>query len=82
MNDSPVNETIQNIIDAKFKDRNWLNIQDLAAVFECDPHSIMAWIKTASKNEEGRRPPKFKLGQEYRFPKKEFLAWLATYQKE
>lgn len=82
MKEAPMSETVQTIIDLKFHEKNWLTTKDLAQAFECDEKSICAWIKTTLKREEGKRPPKFKLGREYRFPKKEFLAWLADYQKE
>lgn len=82
MKEETMNETIQTIIDSKFSEKNWLTTKDLAQAFECDEKSIGAWIKTALKLEEGKRPPKFKLGLEYRFPKKEFLVWLANHQKE
>lgn len=81
MKEAPMSETIQNIIETKFSEKNWLTSEDLAQVFECDKKSINTWIKSTFKLDEGKRPPKFKLGKEYRFPKNEFITWLVAHQK-
>ena len=82
MNASLVHETLHRIIETKFAEKNWLTPGDLAEVFECDAKAIHSWIKSMLKLPEDRHPPRFKLGKEVRFPKAEFLVWLANHQAE
>ena len=53
--------------------------KEIADFFECSESIVYNWIRRPEKK---KRPPRFTLGKEIRFPKEEFVKWLAMEQVE
>jgi hypothetical protein len=60
-----------------FPNREVLTKEELAQVLECDPKVIYNWVK---RSDPAKRPPRLILGNDIKFPKREFLKWVVENQ--
>jgi predicted DNA-binding transcriptional regulator AlpA len=72
MNDQWIEEVSRTIPEKAF-----LSMNDVCELLACSPTVIYNWVKRADPK---RRPPRIVIGREVRFPKGEFLRWLAEEQ--
>jgi hypothetical protein len=63
--------------DEVFPRKAVLTLQEVADFLQCEPRIIQNWTRRADAK---RRPPRITVGKELRFPKREFLSWLAQDQ--
>ena len=61
----------------RFPDRELINATELAQILECEPKVVQNWIRRSTPD---RRPPRIKLGGEFRFPIEEVLRWVIEAQ--
>lgn len=64
-------------IDTLFKDQAFLTMEDVSKLLSCDEQVIYNWTK---RMDPKRRPPRIIVGKSIRFPKREFIRWLAKEQ--
>jgi excisionase family DNA binding protein len=70
-------ETLFEEVNRLYPEKGLLTLQEVCNFLECEPQTIYNWTK---RSEPKRRPPKIAVGREVRFPKKEFVRWLAQEQ--
>ncbi len=60
-----------------FPSKRLLTLEDVTQFLECEAEVIHNWIKRADPK---KRPPRLRVGQESRFPKKQFIEWIVKEQ--
>ena len=72
-----MDEALTQVFEQAFEGKHFLSAIEIAEFLNCSPKVIYNWMKRSDPN---RRPPRFRFGQETRFPKKEFVKWLVEEQ--
>lgn len=62
-------------LDEIFKGKPFLTVEDVTSLLSCEDTTIQNWCK---RSDPQRRPPRIFIGKEVRFPKRDFLRWLAS----
>jgi hypothetical protein len=62
-------------VEVLTKDKAFLTVEDIATILNCEPKVIYNWTKRPNPK---KRPPKLCIGKSLRFPKTEFVRWLAN----
>lgn len=70
-------ESLLILANQLFPNREVLTKEELAQVLECDPKVIYNWVK---RQDASKRPPRLLLGNELKYPKREFLKWVVENQ--
>ena len=68
-------DTLIKDAETVLKDKAFLTVDDVALLLSCEWNVVYNWTKRPNP---ARRPPKFTVGKSFRFPKTEFLKWLAA----
>lgn len=58
-----------------FPGKAFLTIEDVKELLSCNESTIYNWSR---RSDPRRRPPRLMVGKSLRFPKQQFLKWLAT----
>jgi excisionase family DNA binding protein len=64
-------------VDELFKGKPFLSLSEVAQLLSCAEEVVYNWTRRPDLK---KRPPKITVGKEVRFPKREFLRWLAQEQ--
>ena len=70
-------DTLLQEIEELFKGKPFLTIEDVTQLLTCDEEVVYNWTK---RSDPKRRPPRIIVGKDLRFPKREFIKWLAEDQ--
>lgn len=70
-------ESLRQEIDQRFSGKGFLTTEDICTFLSCDEAVVYNWNKRVDPR---RRPPRIQVGKELRFPKYEFVKWLAEEQ--
>ena len=70
-------EALLRIARERFPDRQLIGVEELAAIFECEPKIVQNWLRRSTPD---RRPPRIKLGNQFRFPRDEVVRWVIETQ--
>jgi excisionase family DNA binding protein len=70
-------ESLIKDIEAVFKEKPLLTMEDIATVFGCTKKVVYNWTR---RSEISRRPPRVVIGRQVRFPRTEFIQWLVREQ--
>jgi predicted DNA-binding transcriptional regulator AlpA len=72
-----MDESIITSLEEIFQDKLLLTVQDICFGLGCEETVVYNWMKRADPD---RRPPKLRVGQALRFPRRPFVRWLAKEQ--
>lgn len=64
-------------IERRFPQKVFISIEEAAQFLDCEVIVLYNWNKRTNLK---RRPPRIPVGKEIRYPKKEFVKWLANEQ--
>lgn len=67
-------ESLLKLAEKVFRDKELLTIEEIAQFLQCDPEVVYNWTRRIDSK---RRPPKLSIGKLIRFPKDDFMKWLA-----
>jgi predicted DNA-binding transcriptional regulator AlpA len=70
-------ESIMEEVNVMFAGKAFLRTEDVMKLLECSEQVVYNWIK---RHDARKRPPRIVVGKEIRFPKREFVKWLAEEQ--
>ncbi len=67
-------ESLLHEVEQMFPSNAFLTVEDVTKLLKCSEKVIYNWSK---RPDPKRRPPRLMVGKEVRFPKKDFIRWLA-----
>lgn len=67
-------ESLLQDADQLYAKKAFLTLEEVATLLNCDEQVIYNWSK---RLDHKRRPPRLMVGKSIRFPKKDFIRWLA-----
>ena len=70
-------DALLRIARERFPDKQLIGTSELAEIFECDIKVVQNWLRRSTPD---RRPPRIKLGHEFRFPRDEVVRWVIETQ--
>ena len=68
-------ESLMQEVDQLYASHAFLTTDEVATFLKCSEKVIYNWNK---RSDPKRRPPRLMVGKEVRFPKKDFIRWLAN----
>jgi len=67
-------ESLMQEVEQLFPSNAFLTVEEVTKLLKCSENVIYNWNKRPNPK---RRPPRLMVGKQVRFPKKEFVRWLA-----